>query len=302
MSKTKPLFKKIAPGLEICLFSGLEQNFPPHFHNHYLIGCVLDGKRRMTLAGRECWPGPGDIVLLNPEEVHGCVQAGEKPLYWLGLHFSPDCMKNMATDIAGQYSLPLFKKANWPESPLAADFRAMAGQMSASPNCLQGLARKILGKILFWNRDLAAPVGECASKNPFDELRAHLKANPPASVSLDEMSALARLDKYSLVRGFNTCYGITPWRYLEALRVNLGQQMLGEGKKIAEVAINCGFTDQSHFSRCFKARTGITPGEYKKSSLPAQDFSNPIGSKTLQGFTSCAWEEVETPPRLTASV
>ena len=103
MSKTKPLFKKIAPGLEICLFSGLEQNFPPHFHNHYLIGCVLDGKRRMTLAGRECWPGPGDIVLLNPEEVHGCVQAGEKPLYWLGLHFSPDCMKNMATDIAGQY-------------------------------------------------------------------------------------------------------------------------------------------------------------------------------------------------------
>ena len=124
----------------------------------------------------------------------------------------------------------------------------MAGQMAASPNCLQGLARKILGKILFWNRDLAAPVGECASKNPFDELRAHLKANPPASVSLDEMSALARLDKYSLVRGFNTCYGITPWRYLEALRVNLGQQMLGEGKKIAEVAINCGFTDQSPHS------------------------------------------------------
>ena len=172
MSKTKPLFKKIAPGLEICLFSGLEQNFPPHFHNHYLIGCVLDGKRRMTLAGRECWPGPGDIVLLNPEEVHGCVQAGEKPLCWLGLHFSPDCMKNMATDIAGQYSLPLFKKANWPESPLAADFRAMAGQMAASPNCLQGLARKILGKILFWNRDLAA-TGQIQSGARFQYLLRH---------------------------------------------------------------------------------------------------------------------------------
>ena len=181
MSKTKPLFKKIAPGLEICLFSGLEQNLPPHFHNHYLIGCVLDGKRRMTLAGRECWPGPGDIVLLNPEEVHGCVQAGENPFTGLDCIFSPDCMKNMATDIAGQYSLPLFKKLIGPESPLAADFRAMAGANGRFLITCRGLPGKSSGKILFWNRDLAAPVGECASKNPFDELRAHLKANPPAS-------------------------------------------------------------------------------------------------------------------------
>lgn len=276
MSKNKHLFKKIAPGLEICSFSGLEQNFPPHFHNHYLIGCILDGKRRMTLAGRECWLAPGDLVLLNPGEVHGCVQAGEKLLSWLGLHFSPDCMKNMAAVIADQSTVPLFGIAHWPKSPLADDFKIMAEQLATHPNCLMRLVEKILGKILFWNRDLAAPVEDCAraGKNPFAKLRAHLKANPPACLSLEEMGALARLDKYSLVRGFNSHYGITPWRYLEALRVNLGQQMLGEGRKIAEVAINCGFTDQSHFSRCFKARTGITPGEYKKSALPAQDFSN----------------------------
>ncbi len=115
------------------------------------------------------------------------------------------------------------------------------------------------------------------------------------------MSALARLDKYSLVRGFNTCYGITPWRYLEALRVNLGQQMLGKAR-------NCGsghklrFYGSKPFFKMLQGQDRHNSRRIQKSSLPAQDFSNPIGSKTLQGFTSCAWEEVETPPRLTASV
>jgi AraC-like DNA-binding protein len=46
-------------------------------------------------------------------------------------------------------------------------------------------------------------------------------------------------------------------------RVNAARQQLGRGDSPAEVALACGFFDQSHLSRVFKAHTGVTPGVYR---------------------------------------
>lgn len=180
---------------------------------------------------------------------------------WLGLHFSADCMLSITRGMDA--SPPVFKKNIWPDSPLVDIFTNMAAGMRKADFYPERFIEKIMPAILDWNGEAGKKRAQSAA--PFKDLLDHLCANPTARFSLDEMSAIARQGKYSLVRNFKAFYGLTPWRYLEALRVNLGMQMLDEGQDIAAVSINCGFADQSHFSRCFKARTGITPGKYKKA-------------------------------------
>lgn len=265
MPENQTSFRTLAQSLEICSFSGLAQDFPPHFHNHYLIGCMLGGKRRLLFCGREAALQPGDLVCLNPGDIHGCAQAGDLPLSWLGLHFSVDCMRNLAKRLTGYPGMPFFRNKVWFNSPMATVFSSMSAAMHETGFSPDDFIEKDLPRILEWSGEFDGKRATDAAPAAFKKLLAHLMANPPAHFSLDEMSAVACLDKYSLVRNFKAVYGITPWRYLEALRVNLGLQMLDEGQKIADAAINCGFTDQSHFSRCFKARTGITPGKYQKA-------------------------------------
>jgi AraC-like DNA-binding protein len=48
--------------------------------------------------------------------------------------------------------------------------------------------------------------------------------------------------------------------YLRGLRLDAAARVLsGTGKPLAEVAADAGFYDQSHFTRAFKARFGMTP-------------------------------------------
>lgn len=64
-------------------------------------------------------------------------------------------------------------------------------------------------------------------------------------------------------RIFEKNYKMTPKQYIINIRINRAKQLLTENSmKISAVAENCGFSNQYHFSRIFKDRTGVTPTEY----------------------------------------
>ena len=57
--------------------------------------------------------------------------------------------------------------------------------------------------------------------------------------------------------------GITPYRYLETIRINKAKKMLEQGVSPIETAILTGFSDQSHFTNYFNDFIGIAPGIYR---------------------------------------
>ena len=64
---------------------------------------------------------------------------------------------------------------------------------------------------------------------------------------------------------FTEEYKLSPKQYLIEVRINKAKQLLTDGfLKINAVASQCGFTNQYHFSRIFKEKTGFTPTEYSK--------------------------------------
>ena len=64
---------------------------------------------------------------------------------------------------------------------------------------------------------------------------------------------------------FTESYKTTPKQYIIDIRINRAKQLLSEGiLKVGAVAEQCGFTNQYHFCRVFKGKTGLTPTEYIK--------------------------------------
>ena len=85
-------------------------------------------------------------------------------------------------------------------------------------------------------------------------------------LSLNELAAIAQLSPYHFSRAFKQSTGFSPHQYVIQQRVERAKQLLRQGKmSIAEIAIACGFTHQSHLNRHFKRLTGVTPRTLLKS-------------------------------------
>jgi AraC-like DNA-binding protein len=92
--------------------------------------------------------------------------------------------------------------------------------------------------------------------------REYLHAHAGRAVSLEELAHEVQASKFHLVRAFHRTFGLPPHRYHLLLRLGRARDMLAVGATPADVALDLGFADQSHFHRAFKRAFGITPGAW----------------------------------------
>jgi AraC family transcriptional regulator len=86
--------------------------------------------------------------------------------------------------------------------------------------------------------------------------------------SLLDLAQLARISPKHFARAFKQSTGLTAHGWLMRRRLSRAQGMLtGSAEPIAEVAVACGFADQSHFTAAFRKALGVTPAAYRRSRL-----------------------------------
>ena len=99
----------------------------------------------------------------------------------------------------------------------------------------------------------------------------YLDANFTLNVTLTELSRMANISRYHLLRLFRAAVGLPPHAYLIQKRIDYARRLLSQSLPLAEVALEAGFADQSHFARRFKEIVGITPGQYRRNRNPVQE-------------------------------
>lgn len=93
----------------------------------------------------------------------------------------------------------------------------------------------------------------------------HIEKHFAEPVSMVEMAQRAGLSATHFNRRFQQLLRMSPTSYLRTVRVQAARQLLTTtSRSLAEIAVEVGFTDQSHFTKRFREVTGITPGEYRK--------------------------------------
>ncbi|WP_420998406.1 helix-turn-helix domain-containing protein [Cupriavidus sp. 30B13] len=104
-------------------------------------------------------------------------------------------------------------------------------------------------------------------------------ANLSHNVSLEQIATDCGLSVNHFVRAFTRSTGETPHRWLMQRRVDAAIELMRRtDSSLADISLLCGFSDQSHFNRWFSARTGITPGLWRKKNCPATKFSDEADS------------------------
>jgi AraC-like DNA-binding protein len=106
---------------------------------------------------------------------------------------------------------------------------------------------------------------------PWQLRRAHdtINARLDRDVSLAQLASNCGLSTSHFARAFARSTGIPPHRWLMQRRVDRAKELMRKGTPLAEIALMCGFSDQSHLTRVFSQSVGLTPGRWRESQIPA---------------------------------
>ncbi|HZQ60150.1 MAG TPA: AraC family transcriptional regulator [Casimicrobiaceae bacterium] len=118
-------------------------------------------------------------------------------------------------------------------------------------------ARRIADRI---GAELGAPKRIVLSR-----LAEHVRRNVARRIRVDELAHLAGISALQLARAFRREHAKTPYAFVLEIRIGYAKALLAAGRTIADVAAESGFADQSHFTRQFRRRVGMTPREYLRS-------------------------------------
>jgi AraC family transcriptional regulator len=91
----------------------------------------------------------------------------------------------------------------------------------------------------------------------------YIHANLTKEITVEELAAAALLSRFHFSRMFKATTGQSPSRFIGQQRLELAKSLLMEGRSIADVAHDCGFSSESNFVRSFRRATQLTPGQYR---------------------------------------
>lgn len=106
----------------------------------------------------------------------------------------------------------------------------------------------------------------------------YIQAHYADKIEIATLAKISHISVSQLERRFKKLFKITPLKYIHQVRLHAATQLLSRTRNsIGNIAIDCGFYDQSHFTRLFKAAQGVSPLEYRKKHSGGVDEIKPKG-------------------------
>lgn len=254
--------------MEAYRFEGVLQPFPNHFHEYYVIGLIEAGERQLSCRNREYILKEGNMVLFQPGDNHSCAQRGNRSLDYRGLNISKEAMLDLAGEVTGRRELPGFSQNVIWDEELNCYFRGLHRLIMEGSKEFEKEETLLLMISLLLDR-YGQPFEKCVPecREEVETVCAFLREHFAKKICLEQICRHGGLSKSTLLRAFTKTKGITPYRYLETIRVGEAKKLLEQGVTPIEAAIQTGFSDQSHFTNFFSSFIGLTPGVYREVFL-----------------------------------
>lgn len=254
-----------------------KHEYVPHSHDTYVVGVILAGAESYTYRGAYHIAAAGSLVAIQPDELHD-----GKPLHasyaYRCFYPSVAVVKAVAADLRDR---PVTGLPNFAETVM--DDPLLAGRLADIHWMMERHAPKLavdtaftesMALFLARHADLDGP-GRRVGQEPvaIRRVREYIDAHPAEDITLDCLAGIAGFSRFHLVRAFRRTLSLTPYAYLTGRRVARAKTLLMGERPLSAVALDCGFYDQSHLNRTFKAWVGVTPGQYRQGSNSVQDRS-----------------------------
>jgi AraC-like DNA-binding protein len=249
------------PGID-CTEAASALTFARHSHDAFGIGIISAGAQRSASGRGPVEAGAGDVITVNPGEVHDGAPIGGART-WRMLYLAPAEVHRAAEELG--LAAPRITELRRPVIRDPALGRrveeafALITAAEAEPlACEAALVRLLDGLLLRHASACPRPVAAA----PIARARQRIDDDPAADVSLAALARDAGMSRFQLLRGFARETGLPPHAYRRVRRVMRAKALIRAGAGLADVAAAVGFADQSHMNRAFVATTGATPGAW----------------------------------------
>ncbi|MEA5090239.1 AraC family transcriptional regulator [Solidesulfovibrio sp.] len=260
----KPL-SFLGPGALAVRASYRRQRFARHAHDGYALGVIESGALAFRYRGSNLVAPAGSVNLVQPGVPHDGEPALPEGWRYRMLYLPPEALARVLPEGA---ALPSFRQGVIEDPGLAA-MVAAAHRRILSP-LASDLAREtcVLALLATWIARYAAQPARARPPGPepravrmaLDIRAARFREN----VTLGELAAAANLSPWHLARAVTRHTGLPPHAHLLANRLRAARAALSGPERLADIASDTGFADQSHLTRAFVRRFGLTPGAYRK--------------------------------------
>lgn len=262
----------LAPGLqsvELTAADYVAQRFSSHWHAGFAIGAVTRHAQGFHAEGREWVIEPGDLILLNPGQIHDGYSLG--PGGWSSrMAYVPestfDLLSGGCNGKAGRAMR--FPKAVAHSPALSRAFlewhtlTESTRDVRSHPFTAQVFTGLLeLMHAGAWPASKAEGAGATELGARLHQLAVHGDATV-ASLNFD-----LGLTRFGSWRRVKSEFGMAPKPLLSHIRLMSAKQLLARGCPVIEAALNSGYHDQSHFSRQFAATYGFTPAQFRRVQL-----------------------------------
>ena len=228
-----------------------------HHHARAYFSLIRRGTYEETFGRRMRVCRPGLLVFHPPGESHA-QRLRTRSVRALNVELGPDWLARMH-ELGAPIDQPMETADPEVVSLAARLLPSIASRGTLQVLQVESLIADVLGRL----------GGTCAPPTRHGpawlrDVRDLVDANPAQPPRLAALAALAGVHPVYLAQAFRRSFGCSLGEYARRRRLDEARERLAEGlAPLAEIALDTGFADQSHFTRAFKRFTGVTPRQYR---------------------------------------
>lgn len=243
-------------------------SYKRHTHEAFALGVIEQGAQAFYHQGRKHVAPAGSIITVNPGDVHDG-KAFDPGGYQYRMVYLDPGMAAALLQRDARSGMPYgFRAPVTDDRELAARLHGALVMMDGhgGPESQAALVHA-LGDLFVRH---AGPIPGCRTVKDralADRACRFIHERLEDGVTLKEIADHAGMSQYHFLRMFKAVKGLPPHAYIIGLKVRRAKAAMEGGASIAEAAADCGFSDQSHLTRQFKAFYGLTPGQFRKNFI-----------------------------------
>ncbi len=266
--------------IEAYRFEGTRQPFPNHFHEYYVIGFVESGERYLSCRNKEYRIQKGNVILFNPGDNHACVQSDEGAFDYRGFNISTNVMLDLVQEVTGKRELPGFFENVILDEDVTCYLQPLHEMVMRGANEF-GKEENLILLLSMLIQRYGQPFEDCIPecRDEIEKACQFMETHFAERISLEQICRCAGLSKSTLLRAFTKSKGVTPYSYLENIRIGRAKSLLEKGVAPIDAALQTGFSDQSHFTNYFSRFIGLAPGVYRGIFVTKETSKNDANKK-----------------------
>lgn len=246
-----------------------------HHHDFFEVYFFLNGRVSFKVEGRSYHLESGDLLLINPQELHqpdiDTDTLYERIVLWIDRSYMAALCSMAGTDLMACFDndAPGHTNLLRPSKLARAALSQLLDRLTkeyysdelGSFAYAQGLLTQFMVEV---NRLARASVHREKREEPdlVTQVLAYIGTHYSENITLESLAAEFYVSKYHLSHEFSHRVGTSVYRYVIFRRLLQARELMLAGHAPGEVYQNCGFGDYANFYRAFKGEYGISPREF----------------------------------------